>query len=106
MHNAIMKASFTFGHELYTGAASRSIVNKSCYYCCTPHLRLLKAFPSIRVAQNVIDIILERFPVLLSVGCAFNYECLDALKKVSEEVGENVCDKLVWRKWGDRFCYI
>lgn len=65
------------------------------------HLRLLRALPSVRVAQNELDVMLDGAPHGVAVRVGVDDEGVGAAEEVGEEVAEDVDGGFGAREWGE-----
>ena len=99
--NAIMETSLAFCDERYTGSALLSVGNKTSNNSCSAHFTLLRAFPAIRMCQNVSDLLFNGVPQSRPICMCFLDVAPRALVKVSKKIGEDLQHRFVGGKWRD-----
>jgi len=90
-----MQTGLSFRYEGKSSMATGVVWNKTGCNRCLSHLLLLRAFPSVWVSEDEVDVILNCLPEDKSIGiCIFDI-VRSSLEKVREKIGEDFDDCLV-----------
>lgn len=85
-----MEAGLALGNESDPGLAFVSVGYETSIYRGSAHLALLSSFPSIRMRQDELYVVLDGFPYGGTTSVAVDNEGPSAAEEVFEEVTEHL----------------
>lgn len=98
--NTRVKTSFTLSDESDTRFPLISIGYEAAVHRGAAHLRLLRALPTIWMAEDELDVLFHRVPERGAVRMGIDDERARTTEEVCQEIGEDVNRRLAGRKWG------
>ena len=96
-----VKTSFTLCDESDARFAFIRVGYEAAVHCGAAHLRLLRALPTIRMAEDELDVRLHRVPERGAVRVGIDDERARTAEEVCEEVGEDVDCRLAGGERGE-----